>query len=254
MTAILAVESGLVERHPTLITSELEQLLNKVEYYQPLYGVSGIEDPLRPCRDRAIHIASALAPLGEQFRLIDFGSSLGYFPFFFADRGAICTGLDIKPENTAVARGVQHLNGLNATFGTASLDMQTVHSISPGEYDVALMLSVLHHIHHRHGTDYVARLLADLLDRIPMLILELATKDEAVRFAWRESLPADPLAILSACGNINVRKLGLARSHLSDSERPIYVISSAEIPCQSPCSPQGLQGCGPGYGFQTVRA
>jgi O-antigen chain-terminating methyltransferase len=164
-------------------------------------------------------------PLGKHFRLIDFGSSLGYFPFFFADRGAICTGLDIKPQNTAVAQAIQRLNGLNATFGTSSLDLQTVHSISPDQFDVALMLSVLHHINHLRGTDYVARLLADLLDRIPMLILELATKQEAVQFAWRDSLPDDPLAILSACGNVHVRKLGLSRSHLSDAERPIYVVT-----------------------------
>lgn len=219
------MESTLVEDRPVAITAELEQLLNGVEYYQPLYGITGIEPPLRPCRDRAERIADALAPLGKHFRLIDFGSSLGYFPFFFADRGAITTGLDIRAANTAVACGTGKLNGLNATFGTAALDPQTIAGIAPGDYDVALILSVLHHITHRHGIDHTAGLLASLLDRVPVLILELALKTEDVKFPWRESLPTDPLAILSACGKVKVRMLGESRSHLSNADRPIFMVT-----------------------------
>jgi len=215
---------ALVEDSPVPTTAELEQCLNRVEYYQPLYGITGFEDPLRSCRDRALAIAAALAPLGENVRLIDFGSSLGYFPFFFADRGLVTTGIDIKPENTAVARATQRLNGLEATFQTGVLDLETVRAISPGEYDVALALSVLHHITHQRGIDYVARLLAELLARIPTLILELAHRDEEVRFAWRNSLPEDPLAILCACPNVHVRILGHFPSHLSATTRPMYLI------------------------------
>ncbi len=35
------MESTLVEDRPVAITAELEQLLNGVEYYQPLYGITG---------------------------------------------------------------------------------------------------------------------------------------------------------------------------------------------------------------------
>jgi hypothetical protein len=133
--------------------------------------------------------------------------------------------LDIKPENTAVALATRRLNGLGATFQTAPLDLGTVGAISPGDYDVALLLSVLHHIIHERGINYVARLLAELLARIPTLILELAHRNEEVGFAWRNSLPKDPLAILSACPNIQVRALGHFPSHLSTSTRPMYLIT-----------------------------
>jgi hypothetical protein len=58
-----------------------------------------------------------------------------------------------------------------------------------------------------------------------MLILELARKEENVRYAWRSSLPEDPLAILSACGDVQVRMLGEFSSHLSDADRPIYAVT-----------------------------
>jgi len=215
----------LVEDSPVAATPVLERCLNQVEPYQPLYGIAGFEAPLRECRDRAIAIEAALVPLGTGFRLIDFGSSLGYFPFYFADRGALATGFDIRPENTAVALATQQLNGLAANFRTAALDLDTVATLAPGDYDVALCLSVLHHLTHRLGLEYVTVLVAELLARIPMLVLELAHRDEAVRFAWRESLPEDPLAILSRCPAATVRLLGEFPSHLSGAVRPMYLVS-----------------------------
>jgi hypothetical protein len=215
----------LIECSPIPATAKLEQALNRVEYYQPLYGISGFEIPLRSCLDRAAAIADEIGPGIEHCRLVDFGSSLGFFPFFFADRGAICTGFDINPGNTSVALSVQQLNGLPATFQTATLDLSLVHGIDDGQYDVALLLSVLHHITHQKGIDYVSDLLARLLDRVPTLVLELAHRNEDVRFPWRESLPYDPLEILSACPDVRVKLLGHFPSHLSNSVRPMYVIS-----------------------------
>jgi O-antigen chain-terminating methyltransferase len=216
--------SILVEDSPVSATPDLEVCLNQVEYYQPLYGITGFEPPLRGCRDRAVAIAEALPPLGRHFRLIDFGSSLGYFPFFFADRGAIATGFDIKPTNTAVALEVRELTGLRADFQTRPLDLDTVRAIAPGQYDVALMLSVLHHITHKQGIDYVKQMLAEMLDRIPHLVLELAHRHEEVSFAWRDSLPEDPLAILEWCGPVDVRCLSHFSSHLSSATRPMYLV------------------------------
>jgi len=215
----------LVEESPVQAPPELiEQCFNRVEYYQPLYGVTGIEGPLRSCRDRAVVIEAALDSLGPCFSLVDFGSSLGYFPFFFADRGARTMGIDINPENTAVARATQRVNGLSATFETAPLDLTKVRTISPGEYDVALALSVLHHITLRRGMDYVKQLVAELLARIPILIVELAHRDEAVNFVWRACLPEDSLEIFSGCDHAQIQHLGDFPSHLSSSVRPMYLV------------------------------
>lgn len=215
----------LVEDSPIPATPELEQYLNRVEYYQPLYGISGFEPPLRGCRDRALAIESALSPIDKPLRLIDFGSSLGYFPFFFADRGAITAGFDINPANTAVALATQRLTQIPAIFKTAALDLDTVRSIAPGTCDVALILSVLHHITHKRGLDYVATMLAELLDRVPTLVLELAHKNEDVEFAWQASLPDDPLEILKNCAGVQAKLIGHFASHLSASTRPMYLVS-----------------------------
>lgn len=219
--------SGRVEDAPVAAPPELiVQCYSRVEYYQPLYGVTGLDEPLRGCRDRALAIEAALAHLAKPFSLVDFGSSLGYFPFFFADRGAIATGININPENTAMALAVQKVNGLPAQFGTAPLDLETVSVIRPGKFDVALILSVLHHINRQHGLAYVQRLLADLLARIPNLVLELAHRDEKVDFAWRAALPEEPLEVLAACGPVRVLPLAHSRSHLSESTRPLYLVSA----------------------------
>ena len=221
---VAALPGSLVEQSPVAATPELEQYLNRVEYYQPLYGITGFEPPLRDCRDRALAIESALGPIQGPFRLIDFGSSLGYFPFFFADRGAITAGFDINPANTAVALATQRLTHIPAIFKTAPLDLDTVRGIAPGTCDVALILSVLHHITHKHGIDYVATLMAELLARIPMLVLELAHKNEDVKFAWQASLPEEPLEILKGCSGVQAKLLGHFRSHLSASTRPMYLV------------------------------
>jgi O-antigen chain-terminating methyltransferase len=219
--------SGLVEAAPVAAPPELiVQCYSRVEFYQPLYGVTGLDQPLRGCRDRALAIEAALKPLAKPIRLVDFGSSLGYFPFFFADRGALATGIDINPENTAMALATQKVNGLPAQFRTAPLDLETIAAIAPGEYDVALILSVLHHINLKRGIQYVQQLLAALLARVPTLVLELAHRDEKVGFAWRAALPENPLDVLAACGAPRVQVLARSQSHLSDSTRPLYLVSA----------------------------
>jgi hypothetical protein len=91
VTETLDLQLALLENAPVPVTPELVGHLNQVEFCQPLYGVTGLEMPLRGCRDRALAIEDALAN--------DFGSSLGYFPFYFADRGAITTGRDLNAKN-----------------------------------------------------------------------------------------------------------------------------------------------------------
>ena len=78
-------------------------------------------------------IADEIGPAAADCRLVDFGSSLGYFPFFFADRGAIATGIDLSPGNIAVALATQRLNGLQANFQTAALNLPLVRGIAAGE-------------------------------------------------------------------------------------------------------------------------
>jgi hypothetical protein len=132
---------------------------------------------------------------------------------------------NVTPRVADTFVDTQRINGLAATFKTAPLDLNTVSTILPGEYDVVLALSVLHHITLRRGIDYVKQLVAERLARIPIRIVELAHRDKDVNFAWRESLPEDPLGIFSACPHIRVHRLGDFSSHLSSSVRPMYLIT-----------------------------
>jgi SAM-dependent methyltransferase len=206
-------------------TRDLKQVIKYVEYYQPLYGLQIAPKPLRSCRDRAQVIAAQLTPLGPHLRIIDLGCSLGYFAFYFADRGVQAHGIDNLPQNIAVAEVVQSINNLPARFTCAELSLDFVRSLPAGHYDAALILSVLHHITHQHGLAYTRELLAELIERIPTLILELAHRNESVSFPWRQSQPEDPLEILSACRNIRTQKLGDFDTHLSNVRRPLWLIT-----------------------------
>ena len=188
-------------------TMELKQVIRRVEYYQPLYGIQIVPKPLRSCRDRAEAIGAALGPLGPQLRLVDFGSSLGYFVFYFADRGVQAEGVEFGENDVAVAETVRRINGLCALFQRgAELTVEYARGIPAGRHDVGLILSLLHHIIHRRGLTYAQELVGELLERVPVLILELAHRDEEVRHPWRASQPEDPLAVLAACGNESARE------------------------------------------------
>jgi SAM-dependent methyltransferase len=202
---------------------DLKKYIRSVEYYQPLYGLQIAPKPLRECRDRAQAIAGALAPLDGKLRVIDFGSSLGYFVFYFADRGAIADGVDYSLPNVAAATAVRRANGLNCSFRCAELTLDYVRAIPAGKYDAGLLLSVLHHIVHERGLLYAMELIAELMERIPVLILELAHRDEQVPYAWRQSQPSDPLEVLAGCKNIRIEKLGEFGTHLSKVSRPIWM-------------------------------
>ena len=216
---------GRVESHPVAATAALaDQYFSTIENYQPLYGITEVIPPLRHCRDRATAIEAALPLRTNGLRLIDFGSSLGYFPFYFSDRGGVATGWDINPKNIKMSLACQQLNGLPATFDATPLSLESAQGIAPNTYDVALILSVLHHIGHQNGLDYVQALMKTLLERIPVLVLELAHREEGVQYPWRMSLPKDPLAILATCPAFHVTRLGDFPSHLSDSTRPLFLV------------------------------
>jgi O-antigen chain-terminating methyltransferase len=218
---------SLRENSPVVLSSaqiaDLNKYMGSVEYYQPLYGLQIAARPLRECRDRADVIARALSPLDGRLRVVDFGASLGYFVFYFADRGAHAEGVDFAFSSVAAATAVRRINGLNCSLHCAELTLEYVRAIPAGKFDAGLLLSVLHHIVHGRGLNYAQQLVAELMQRIPVLILELARRDEEVLFAWRRSQPQDPLELLAACQNIRIEKLGEFATHLSPVARPIWM-------------------------------
>ena len=197
-----------------------------MEPYQPLYGLTGIvEEPARESLDRARTIAAALEPVRGQ-RILDIGSSLGYMSFYLGDRGALTTGWEYNADNVEVARQVGAITGVPATFVVKELTVESVATIEPGLYDTALVLAVFHHVVHFQGLDAAQMIVRELLDRIPVLVLELAVRGEDPGLFWDAAQPEDPLELLALVkDDVDVELLGTFGTHLSSRERPLYRVA-----------------------------
>lgn len=221
---------GAEERRPLVLSAEqvraLKPYLRRVEYYQPLYGIEIEPRPLRKCDDRARVIGAELGRQGRPLRVIDWGCSLGYFVFYLSDRGHLAEGVDYLPQNVAAAQAIGRLIGLSCPFYAAELSLESVRAVPAGRFDAGLVLSVLHHVIHARGLGYAAQVVAELLERIPMLVLELAHRDEPVECPWHGSLPGDPLEVLRECRSPQLRLLGEFPTHLSEVRRPLWVVTS----------------------------
>lgn len=209
---------------------KLKTLAKEVEPYQPTYGVTGIfEDTSRGCLDRARLIESYLGnPAGMRF--LDIGSSIGYMCYYFADRGGKAEGWDFRAKNAEVSRLVGEINGIDVTIKTKQFDLDTVKTIQPGTIDVAFILSVIHHITYYNNLEYTQKLMKELLDRVPMVIVELAKKGEDEKLFWNDAQPEDELAVFDLVKDyVDIKQIGSFPIHLSTGTRPLYVIRRKEI-------------------------
>ncbi|MCC2312930.1 class I SAM-dependent methyltransferase [Cellulomonas xiejunii] len=204
----------------------LRRLVSKVEHYQPLYGVAGIvEEPARESQERARLIAEALEPVRGR-RVLDIGSSLGYMSFALADRGAHVVGWEYNADNAEVARQVAAINGLPVTFLVKELTVESVRTIPHGQVDAVLVLAVLHHVIHYQGLEAAQEIVRELLDRVPVLVVELATKGEDPDLFWDASQPEDPLEVLALVkDDVDVVPIAEVGTHLSTRTRPLLRIS-----------------------------
>lgn len=209
---------------------KLKELAKGVEPYQPTYGITGIfEDTSRGCLDRARLIESYLGnPAGMRF--LDIGSSIGYMCYYFADRGGKAEGWDFRAENAEVSRLVGEINGITVDIKTKQFDLDTVKTIQPGSVDVVFILSVIHHITYYNDLEYTQKLMKALLERVPMVIVELAKKGEDKKLFWDASQPKDELAVFDLVKDeVDIKQIGSFPIHLADGTRPLYVIRRKEM-------------------------
>ena len=205
---------------------KLKALAREVEPYQPTYGVANIfsEEPRRSSLDRCRAIEQYLGNVAGQ-RILDIGSSIGYICYYFADRGAVCEGWENNPKNAEVSRLVGEINGISVDFKTKTLDMETVKTIKPGDFDVITILSVFHHTTHYNGLKYTQKIIEELLKRVPVMIVELAKKGEDPSLFWDKSQPKDEKDIFNLVSNkVTIEKIGEFSNHLSKKSRPMYAI------------------------------
>ncbi|MEH2049700.1 protein kinase domain-containing protein, partial [Nostoc sp.] len=217
---------------------KLSHLLKKIEYYQPFYKTPYLLKnslPQRNCEDRCKAIENNLLTLGNNLtgiKILDVGSSLGYNSFYFADRKADVSAIDNNIENVLASRLISEINGINVGFRVAEFDLDYINLLQKSEYDVVFLLSVIHHIIYFKGLEYTKKMMEMLLDKVPVIIVELAVKDEENKekdLYWREILPNDSLSIFEKCQDININLIGYFSTHLSSVKRPLYAISKKVI-------------------------
>jgi O-antigen chain-terminating methyltransferase len=226
-------EVGEIKNTLNLLTDDdfqffkLRKMLVEIEYYQPAYMIGGLNlVPKRECKDRCRAIEKSLNCSAAGLKILDIGSSLGYVCYYFADRSAITEGWESNPDNAEAARLIGRMNGIPAAIKTKELNIEAIKEIQPREYDIIIMLSVLHHIVYSKGLEYTQELIRELFDKAPTLIVELAVKDEDTTLYWNEALPEDELAIFDMIrGEIEISKIGEFQTHLSQKTRPLYKIS-----------------------------
>ncbi len=207
---------------------DLRKKVANVEHYQPTYAVSGVinESARSESFERARTIEGYFGNVAGK-RLLDIGSSLGFFSFYFSDRGARSEGWESNVDNCEAARAIQAINGVPVDFKTKELNVDTINSIMPGRFDAVLVLSVFHHIIRYQGLQTTQELVAELMNKIPTMIVELAKKGEDPKLPWDKYQPEDELAIFELVKDkITVKKIGEFSNHLSENNRPMYVIEA----------------------------
>ncbi len=234
-----AVQNTYVKA-PEEPVQELLESLKKVEYYQPLYN---IKFPIAyeffnqvkredTSKKRAETVYSYLKEemKFKKLHILDVGSNLGYMSLFMGDRDGVVLGLDTNLDHINISRILAKLNNLpNVNFDLEEFNPEYI-SRMDNSYDVVFIFSVLHHVTLAYGLEYTQNLMVKILDKVPLLFVELAIAEEKVNFPWRAALPADPLAIFAKCTDCQVEILGYFDTHLSDVKRPLYVIKKKVSP------------------------
>lgn len=213
------------------MTKELNTLVSELpEIYQTIFGHPEWDgDAARDCNQRLGLITEQYdklsAELGRPLRVLDLGCAQGFFSLSLASKGATIVGIDFQQENINVCRALAEEHPeFKAEFQVGRIE-EVIASLEDGEFDLAIGLSVFHHIVHLHGIDEVKRLLSRLADVTQAVILELAVKEEPLY--WGNSQPSDPRELIEQCAFY--RLIGQFDTHLSPVPRPMYIISNHRV-------------------------
>lgn len=202
------------------------------EIYQVVYGHPELtQSTSRTCEDRLVSIGAVYdalaAELGRPLRVLDLGCAQGYFSLALAARGAEVRGVDFLDRNIALCQALAAENPqLKAQFEVARVE-DVIAAVQPGQYDLVLGLSVLHHVVHEHGVAQVCDWLGLLAEHCSVLLVELALREEPLY--WGQSLPEQPTALLRDFSFVHeVRRFP---THLSEIARPLVVASNSHCIC-----------------------
>lgn len=205
----------------------LETAYSKVDAYQPVFGFEerfGARPVSRNCKDRCDLLDKYLKKDAPNLRILDVGCSMGYISLHYARAGALVTGLDAHQPNIEFCNVLADTNNIRATFKNDVFSEEFCRDMKEGEFDVAFLFSVLHHVITKYGLERTQRMMADLLDKVDIAFLELARRTETVSFSWKDKLPDNELAILDGIPEVEVTLLGEFPALGMTTSRPLYLV------------------------------
>jgi SAM-dependent methyltransferase len=199
------------------------------EIYQPIYGYVTPSSSRTVDLSRTEHIdrtTDAIAAfVGRPLRVLDLGSSQGFYTLRLAERGHAAVGIDFHPGNVAVSDALARRHpGLDVSFRHGDV-VESIDMVRDGHFDLVLGLSVLHHVAHRDGHDVTASFVASLAEHVEFGLFEMALRDEPLY--WAASLPHDPRVTLAPYRF--VRQITRSDTHLSELSRPLLFCSSSNV-------------------------
>lgn len=200
---------------------KLKRKIKLMDPYQPIWGLNIQQNPKRSCQDRCKQIFQYFDNNVESLKILDVGCSLGYVSSYFADKGAVVEGWDYGDGNVEVCNLSKDISGLDIKYSIKTFNLTTVNEISENQYDIVLILSVIHHTIAEYGIKSVKEMISTLLDKVPFVIFELAQKGEDSNLYWDKHVPEDIFSIFDS--NITIEKIGAFNNHLSDKTRPLII-------------------------------
>lgn len=207
---------------------EVERLVKALpEIYQPVFGYDEFSKNVsRDCKQRLNKILTTYhalsAHLNRPLKVLDLGCAQGFISLSLAKAGAEVLGVDFSKDNIALCSKLSELNlDLNAEFTFGRIE-EVIATLKLEDFDIVLGLSVFHHLVHEHGVPEIQALIANLAQKVKVLILELALQEEPLY--WGPSQPERPEELLDNCDF--VYELAKCSTHLSHIERPLLIASN----------------------------
>ena len=131
----------------------------------------------------------------KPLRVLDLGCAQGFFSFNIAAKGGNVTAVDLSEENITLGNILAEENAnCKIKFIRARIE-EFVSDIAEGEYDLVLMLSVLHNMSKYLGVRKVQSMATELSRKIPCLIVEFAIEGVHASYIpknYRDFLPGYP--------------------------------------------------------------
>jgi O-antigen chain-terminating methyltransferase len=202
--------------------SELVSLVPEV--YQPIYGHPEVISQ-RPVQDgrfeTILTTVREVSRLSERpLRILDLGCAQGYLSLALAVEGHNVVGVDLEETNIDLCEALRREKRLrNVTF--LHRDLTDLSDVLNEGFDVALGLSVFHHLAHRDGYLSARNVADDISLHSQHGLYEFALPTEPL--FWASSQPSEPRDWVSQYPF--VLRIGESPTHLSEVKRPLFFAS-----------------------------